>query len=48
MSNDEKIVELTQEDLESVAGGGILNRVPKVKENDYDEEVEDKAGSGQP
>ena len=45
MENEEKKVELSAEELEQVAGGGILNKVPKVKESDYDEEVEDKAGS---
>ena len=41
---EKKVVELSEEDLDVVSGGGILNRVPKVDENDYDDEVEEKAG----
>lgn len=41
---DEKKVVLTEEDLELINGGGLLDKAPKVKEHDYDEEVEDKVG----
>lgn len=35
---------LTEEELEQISGGGVLDRLPKVTENDYDDEVIDKVG----
>lgn len=39
---DEKTIPLSEEDLQKVAGGNILEKVPTVDEHDYDEKIKKK------
>ena len=42
MEKDDKMKELTVEELGEVAGGSLIDKVPTVDEHDYDDDIKEK------